>query len=93
MYFSGILRKIIIKFLLSDLTDLHIVVTVAEHACDHVPKRVLKLLIDRLQMFLVKYEYLRSLQLCDDQGISGKLKKRVCGHVLAILTNYMETRL
>ena len=39
---------------------LHIVVTIAEHACDHVLKKVLKLLIYRLQIFLVKYEYLRS---------------------------------
>ena len=41
----------------------------------------------------VKYEYLRSLQLCEDQGILDKLKKRVFSHVLAILTTYMETRL
>ena len=47
----------------------------------------------RLQIFLVKYEYLRSKQLCEDQGIRGKLKKRVCNHVLAILKTYMETRL
>ena len=72
---------------------LHIVVAIAEYACDHVLKRILKLLIYRLQIFLVKYEYLESLQLCEDQGIPGKLKKRVCNHVLAILTIYMETRL
>ena len=47
----------------------------------------------RLQVFLVKYEYLRSLQLCEDQSILGKLKKRVRKHVLAIVTTYMETRL
>ena len=69
------------------------VVTIAEHACDHVPKRVLKLSADRLQIFLVKYEYVRSLQPCEDQGIQGKLKKRVCKHVFAILTTYRETRL
>ena len=45
---------------------LHIVVIIAEHACDHVLKRVLKLSTYRLQAFLVKYEYLRSLQLCED---------------------------
>ena len=67
--------------------------TIPEHACDHVLKRVLKLLINRLKIFLVKYEYLGSLQLCVDQGIPGKLKKRVRNHVLAILTTYMETRL
>ena len=57
------------------------VVTIAEHACNHVLKRVLKLSAYRLQIFLVKYEYLRSLQLCEDQGIRGKLKKRVCTNV------------
>ena len=56
-------------------------------------KRVLKLLAYRLQIFLVKYEYLRSLQLCEDQGTDGKLKKCVCKHVFAILTTYRETRL
>ena len=69
------------------------VVTIAEHACDHVLKKVLKLSTYRSQISLVKYEYLRSLQLYEDQGIRGKLKKRVLKHVLAILTTYMETRL
>ena len=69
------------------------VVRIAEHACDYALKRVLKLSACRLQIFLVKYEYLRSLQLCEDQSIRGKLKKRVRKHVLAILTTYMETSL
>ena len=73
--------------------DLHIIVTVAQHACDRVLKRVLKLSTYRLQIFLVKYEYLRSLQLCDDQGIHGKLKRPVSKHVLVIFTTYIETRL
>ena len=73
--------------------DLHIVVTIAQHACDRVLKRVLKLSTYRLQIFLVKYEYLRSLQLCEDQGICGKLKRPVSKYVLAIFTTYMETRL
>ena len=30
---------------------------------------------------------LQPLQLCEDQGIRGKLKKRVCKHVLVILYN------
>ena len=47
----------------------------------------------RLQIFLVKDEYLRALELCEDQGIREKLKKLVCNHVLAILTTYKETRL
>ena len=81
---------------------LHIVVTIAEHACDDVLKRVFKLLIYRLQIFLVKYEHCNHLQLCEDQAIREKLKKRVCNHVLAILrrpdhvlailTTYMEPR-
>ena len=56
--------------------------------------RSVKLSTYRLQMFLVKYEYLRSLQLCEDQGMPGKInKKPVSKHVLAILTTCMETRL
>ena len=73
--------------------DLHIVVTIAQHACDRVLKRILKLSTYRLQIFLVKYEYLRSLQLCEDQGIPGNLKRAVSKHVLAIFTTYMETRI
>ena len=69
------------------------VVTIAEHACDHVLNRFLKLSACQFQILLVKYEYLRSIQLCEDQGILGKLKKRVLQHVLAIVTTYMETRL
>ena len=47
----------------------------------------------RLQIFLVEHEYLRSLRLCEDQGICGKLQKPVRKHVLAIPTTYMETRI
>ena len=36
---------------------------------------------------------MESLQLCEDQGIPRKLKKRVRNPVLAILTTYMEIRL
>ena len=61
------------------------VMTIAEHACNHVLKRVLKLSTYQLQIFLVKYEYLRSYQLCENQGIRGKLRKRVCKNVFAIL--------
>ena len=42
----------------------HIVVTIAEHVPDVAPKRILRLSIHRLQIFLVKYKYLRSFQLC-----------------------------
>ena len=73
--------------------DLYIVITIAQHDCDRVLKRVLKLSIYLLQIFLVKYEYLRSLQLCEDQGICGKLKRHVTKYVLATFTTYMETRL
>ena len=72
---------------------LHIVVTIAEHACDHVQRGVYKLLIYRSQTFLLKYKHLRSLELCEDQGITGKLEKRVRNLLLAILTTYIETRL
>ena len=41
----------------------------------------------------MKDEYLRSLQLCEDQSIQRKLKKCVRKHLLAIFTTYMETRL
>ena len=37
-----------------------------------------------LQTFLEKYEYCDHL--CEGQGIPGKLGKRVCNHVFAILT-------
>ena len=37
---------------------LHIVVTIAEHASDVAPKRILRLSIHRLQIFLVKCGYL-----------------------------------
>ena len=73
--------------------DLHTVVTIAQHACDRVLKRVFKLSTYRLQIFTVNYEYLRSLQLCEDQGVCGKLERPVCKHVLAIFTTYMETGL
>ena len=45
----------------------------------------------RLQAFLEKYEYCDHL--CEDQGIPGKLEKRVCNHVFVILTTYLEARL
>ena len=53
------------------------VMTIAKHACDHVLKKVLKQSAYRLQIFLVKYEYLRSLQLCEDQGTGRKLKRNM----------------
>ena len=91
--FATVLTTITTIWRLGFNPGLHIVVTVAEHACDQVLKRVLKPSTHRLQIFLVKYEYLRSLQLCEEQSTGGKFKKRVCKHVLAILTTYMETRL
>ena len=47
----------------------------------------------RLQIFLVKYGYLRLLQLYEERGIHGKLTKRVCKYLLAILPTYMQTRI
>ena len=38
---------------------LHIVLTIADYVSDVAPNRILRLSIRRLQMFLVKYEYLR----------------------------------
>ena len=40
------------------LRPCHIVVAITEHAFDVAPKRILRLSKDRLQIFLVKYEYL-----------------------------------
>ena len=53
---------------------LHIVVTIAEDASEDAPKRVVRLSTHRFQIFLVKYEYLLSLQLCEDQSIHESLK-------------------
>ena len=53
---------------------LHIVVTIAEHVCDYVLKRVLKLSDYRLQIFLVKDYYLESLQLYETKSYLHSLK-------------------
>ena len=85
----GGMKGFFIRNFVSVKPDLHMVVTIAQHACDRVLKRVLKLSTYRLQIFLAKYAYLRSLQLFEDQGICGKLKR----HELTIFTTYMETKL
>ena len=54
---------------------LHTVLTIGQHTVDRVLKRVFKAVNISIQIFLVKHEYLRSLQPCEDQGIRGKLKK------------------
>ena len=72
---------------------LHIVVRIAEHACDDTSKRILKLSKYRLQIFLGKDQYLSSLQQYGDQAIAVQLEKHVLQPMLAILTTYMETRL
>ena len=72
---------------------LHIVVSVAEHACDDVSKGILKPSTYRLQIFLVKDQYLKSLLPYGNQDITGQLEKHVLKPMLAILTTYMETRL
>ena len=72
---------------------LHIVVRVAEHACDDASKRVSKPSTYRLQIFLVRDQYLRSLLPHGDKTIAGQLEKHVLKPMLAILTTYMETRL
>ena len=72
---------------------LQVLVTIAEHVCDYVPKRALKLFNYQLQIILAKDHYMESLQLYGDQVIPGQLKERVRQHVLRILTTYVETRL
>ena len=72
---------------------LHTVVTIAEHASDVGLKRILSPSIHRLQIFLVKYEYLRSLQLYENQGRREKLKNVFATMCLQSLTTSMETRL
>ena len=75
------LKACFMRNFISVKPNLHIVVTIAQHACDRVRQRVLKLSTYQLQMFLVKYEYLRSSQLCEDNGILGKLKRPVSIHL------------
>ena len=72
---------------------LHIAVRVAEHACDYASKRILKPSAYRLQIFLVRDQYLRSLLPHGDQTIAVQLEKHVLKPMLAILTTYMESRL
>ena len=74
---------------------LHIAVTIAEHVSDDAPKRVLRLSThrDRLQIFLMKHEYLRSSQLCEDQGTREKLKKNVFVTMCLRSLRLMVTRL
>ena len=72
------LTKFYLPFNASLKPGLHIVVTIGEYALDVAPKKILRLSIHRLQIFLVKCEYFWSLQLCEDQITREKLKKRVC---------------
>ena len=53
------------------------VVRVAEHACDDASKRILKPSAHRLEIFLVRDQYLRSLLPHGDQIIAGQLEKHV----------------
>ena len=48
---------------------LHIAVKIAEHVCDYVTRRILKLPTYQLQVFLLKDEHLLSLQRYEDQAI------------------------
>ena len=58
---------------LESMPGLHIVVRIAEHACDDASKRILKLSTHRLQIFLVRAQYLRSLLPHRDQAIAAQL--------------------
>ena len=80
-------------FFISVYPGLHIAITIVQHACHRVPKRVLKMSTYRLQIFPVKYYYLQPLQPCEDQSIRGKLEKPICKHVLANFATFMGTRL
>ena len=64
---------------------LHIVVRVAEHACDDASKRILKPSTYRLQIFLVTDQYLRSLLPHGDQAIAEQLEKHVLKPMLRSL--------
>ena len=72
---------------------LHIVVRVAEHACDDASKRILKPSTYRLQIFLVRNQYLRLLLQRGNKTIAGQLEKHVLKPILAILTTSKDTRL
>ena len=54
-------------------SGLHTVLTIAQNDYNRVLKRVLQLSTYRLQIFLVKYEYPRPLELCKEQGMRRKL--------------------
>ena len=60
-----------------------VVVRVAEHACDDPSKRILKPSTYRLQMFIVRDQYLRSLLAHGDQIIAGQLEKHVLKPIAA----------
>ena len=61
---------------------------------DDASKRILKPSLYRLQVFLVRDQYLRSLLPHGYQTIAGLLEKHVLKPMLAILyTTYMETGL
>ena len=71
---------------------LHIVVRVAEHACDYASTRIFKPSTYRMQIFLVRHQSFRSLIPYGDQAIAGQLETHVLKPMLAILIPYMETR-
>ena len=86
-YLSAIEKAFRIK------SGLHIVVRLVEHACDDASKRILKPSTCRLQIFLVRDQYLRSLLPHGDQATAGQLEKHVLKYMLATLTTYTEIRL
>ena len=88
---TGTVRKV--ELISTFKPCLHIVVRVAEHACDDASRKILKPSTYRLQLFLVSDHYLRSVIPHGDQTIAGQLEKDVLKPMLAILMTYMETRL
>ena len=71
---------------------LHIVITIPQHACSHVPCSEESFNAVSIPIAYISCEYLRSLQLCEDHEICGKIKRRVCKDVLVIIATHMETR-
>ena len=65
---------------------LHIVVRIAEHACDDASKRILKPSTYRLKIFLVRDQYLPSLPENGDQATAGQFEKHVRKPLLATIS-------
>ena len=72
---------------------LHIVVRIAEDACDDASEEDFKAVRISIEKVSSEISKLRSFQRQGEQAVSAHLKIHVPNHVLAILSTYMETRL